>query len=150
QQAAMVVGLDIAGIDFITSDIAKSVRQTNGAIVEVNAGPGFRMHTNPTEGHPRHVGRAVIDMLFPAGAKSRIPIVAVTGTNGKTTTVRMISHIMKTAGRRVGMTTTDGIYIDGTQILAGDMSGPTSARMVLKNPTVNYAVLETARGGILR
>jgi cyanophycin synthetase len=150
QQAAMVVGLDIAGIDFITSDISKSVRQTNGAIVEVNAGPGFRMHTNPTEGHPRHVGRAVVDMLFPPGAQSRIPIVAVTGTNGKTTTVRMIAHIMKTAGKRVGMTTTDGIYIDGTQILAGDMSGPTSARMVLKNPTVDYAVLETARGGILR
>jgi cyanophycin synthetase len=150
RQAAMVVGLDIAGIDFITSDIAESVRQSGGAIVEVNAGPGFRMHTNPTEGHPRHVGRAVVDMLFPPGAKSRVPIVAVTGTNGKTTTVRMISHIMKTAGRRVGMTTTDGIYIDGTQILAGDMSGPTSAQMVLKNPTIDYAVLETARGGILR
>ncbi|HYP60640.1 MAG TPA: cyanophycin synthetase [Thermomicrobiales bacterium] len=150
RQAAMVVGLDIAGIDFITSDIAESVRQSGGAIVEVNAGPGFRMHTNPTEGHPRHVGRAVVDMLFPPGAQSRVPIVAVTGTNGKTTTVRMISHIMKTSGRRVGMTTTDGIYIDGTQILAGDMSGPTSAQMVLKNPTIDYAVLETARGGILR
>jgi cyanophycin synthetase len=150
RQAAMVVGLDIAGIDFITTDIAQSVRQTNGAIVEVNAGPGFRMHTNPTEGHPRHVGRAVVDMLFPAGSKARIPLVAVTGTNGKTTTVRMIAHIMQTAGKRVGMTTTDGIYVDGTQIMAGDMSGPSSARMVLKNPTVNYAVLETARGGILR
>ncbi len=150
RQAAMVVGLDIAGIDFIVPDISKSIRQSGGAIVEVNAGPGFRMHTNPTEGHPRHVGRAVVDMLFAPGSKSRVPIVAVTGTNGKTTTVRMISHIMKTAGRRVGMTTTDGIYIDGTQILAGDMSGPTSAKMVLKNPTINYAVLETARGGILR
>lgn len=150
RQAAMVVGLDIAGIDFIVPDISKSIRQSGGAIVEVNAGPGFRMHTNPTEGHPRHVGRAVIDMLFTPGSKSRVPIVAVTGTNGKTTTVRMISHIMKTAGRRVGMTTTDGIYIDGTQIMAGDMSGPTSAKMVLKNPTINYAVLETARGGILR
>jgi len=150
RQAAMVVGLDIAGIDFIVPDISRSIRQSGGAIVEVNAGPGFRMHTNPTEGHPRHVGRAVIDMLFPSGSKSRVPIVAVTGTNGKTTTVRMISHIMKTAGRRVGMTTTDGIYIDGTQIMAGDMSGPTSAKMVLKNPTINYAVLETARGGILR
>ena len=150
RQAAMVVGLDIAGIDFVVPDISKSIRQSGGAIVEVNAGPGFRMHTNPTEGHPRHVGRAVIDMLFTPGSKSRVPIVAVTGTNGKTTTVRMISHIMKTAGRRVGMTTTDGIYIDGTQIMAGDMSGPTSAKMVLKNPTINYAVLETARGGILR
>ena len=150
RQAAMVVGLDIAGIDFIAVDIAESVRGGGGAIVEVNAGPGFRMHTNPTEGHPRHVGRAVVDMLFTPGSQSRVPIVAVTGTNGKTTTVRMISHIMKTAGKRVGMTTTDGIYIDGTQILAGDMSGPTSAQMVLKNPTIDYAVLETARGGILR
>ncbi len=150
RQAAMVVGLDIAGIDFITTDIAQSVRQTKGAIVEVNAGPGFRMHTHPTEGHPRHVGRAVMDMLFPPGSPARVPIVAVTGTNGKTTTVRMIAHIMGIAGKRTGMTTTDGIYIDGTQIMAGDMSGPTSAQMVLKNPTINYAVLETARGGILR
>ena len=108
------------------------------------------MHTHPTEGHPRHVGRAVIDMLFPPGRPSRVPIVAVTGTNGKTTTSRMIAHIMKTAGRKVGMTTTDGIYVDGTQIAAGDMSGPTSAQMVLKNPAIDFAVLETARGGILR
>ena len=150
RQAAMVVGLDIAGIDFITTDIAESVRSTRGAICEVNAGPGFRMHTNPTEGHPRHVGRAVVDMLFPRGKPSRIPIVAVTGTNGKTTTSRMIAHIMKAAGYRTGLTTTDGIYIDGTQILSGDMSGPGSARMVLKNPAIDYAVLETARGGILR
>jgi cyanophycin synthetase len=150
RQAAMVVGLDIAGIDFITTDIAESVRQTGGAICEVNAGPGFRMHTNPTEGHPRHVGRAVVDMLFERGKPSRVPIVAVTGTNGKTTTSRMIAHIMKSAGYKVGLTTTDGIYIDGTQILSGDMSGPGSARMVLKNPAIDYAVLETARGGILR
>jgi cyanophycin synthetase len=108
------------------------------------------MHTNPTEGHPRHVGRAVVDMLFERGKPSRVPIVAVTGTNGKTTTSRMIAHIMKTAGYKVGLTTTDGIYIDGTQILSGDMSGPGSARMVLKNPAIDYAVLETARGGILR
>jgi cyanophycin synthetase len=148
--AAMTVGLDVAGIDFITPDIAKSVREVRGGIVEVNAGPGFRMHTHPTEGHPRHVGRAVVDMLYPPGSPSRVPIVAVTGTNGKTTTVRMIAHIMKQAGKLVGMTTTDGIYIDGTQIASGDMSGPTSAQMVLKNPTVTYAVLESARGGILR
>ncbi len=148
--AAMTVGLDVAGIDFVIPDIAKSVREVRGGIVEVNAGPGFRMHTHPTEGHPRHVGRAVVDMLFPPGSPSRVPIVAVTGTNGKTTTVRMIAHIMKQAGKLVGMTTTDGIYIDGTQIASGDMSGPTSAQMVLKNPTVSYAVLETARGGILR
>lgn len=150
RQAAMVVGLDVAGIDFITPDISRSVREQRGAIVEVNAGPGFRMHTHPTEGHPRHVGRAVIEMLFPSGRPSRVPIVAVTGTNGKTTTSRMIAHIMKTAGRKVGMTTTDGIYVDGTQIAAGDMSGPTSAQMVLKNPAIDFAVLETARGGILR
>ena len=150
RQAAMVVGLDVAGIDFITADIARSVREQRGAIVEVNAGPGFRMHTHPTEGHPRHVGRAVIDMLFPPGSPSRVPIVAVTGTNGKTTTSRMIAHIMKTAGKKVGMTTTDGIYVDATQIAAGDMSGPASAQMVLKNPAIDYAVLETARGGILR
>lgn len=150
RQAAMVVGLDIAGIDFITEDIAESARQSGGAIVEVNAGPGFRMHTHPTEGHPRHVGRAVVDMLFPRSEPFRVPIVAITGTNGKTTTSRMIAHIMKTAGYRAGLTTTDGIYIDGTQIMAGDMSGPGSARMVLKNPTIDFAVLETARGGILR
>lgn len=150
RQAAMVVGLDVAGIDFVTEDISRSVRQSNGAIVEINAGPGFRMHTHPTEGHPRHVGRAVVDMLFPVGAPSRVPIVAVTGTNGKTTTCRMIAHIMKTSGKIVGLTTTDGIYIDETQIMAGDTSGPSSAQMVLKNPAINYAVLETARGGVLR
>ena len=150
RQAAMVVGLDIAGIDFICEDIAESAREQHAAIVEVNAGPGFRMHTNPTEGHPRHVGRAVVDMIFPRGTDTRVPIVAVTGTNGKTTTSRMIAHIMNVSGKTVGLTTTDGIYIDGTQILKGDMSGPTSARMVLKNPTIDYAVLETARGGILR
>ncbi|HEV2072522.1 MAG TPA: cyanophycin synthetase [Thermomicrobiales bacterium] len=150
RQAAMVVGLDIAGIDLITQDISRSVREYGGGICEVNAGPGFRMHTHPTEGHPRHVGRAVVDMMFPQGEPTRVPIVAVTGTNGKTTTSRMIAHIMKTSGKTVGLTTTDGINIDGTQIMAGDMSGPTSARMVLKNPTIDYAVLETARGGILR
>ncbi|HEV2527782.1 MAG TPA: cyanophycin synthetase [Thermomicrobiales bacterium] len=150
RQAAMVVGLDIAGIDFIAPDISQSVRQMGGAICEVNAGPGFRMHTHPTEGHPRLVGRAVVDMMFPTGSPSRIPIVAVTGTNGKTTTSRMIAHIMKTSGRKVGLTSTDGIYIDGTQIMSGDMSGPQSAQMVLKNPAVDFAVLETARGGILR
>ncbi len=150
RQAAMVVGLDIAGIDFLTEDIAESARERGGGIVEVNAGPGFRMHTNPTEGHPRHVGRAVVDMMFPRNEDTRVPIIAVTGTNGKTTTSRMIAHIMKVSGRTVGLTTTDGIYIDGMQILSGDMSGPMSARMVLKNPTVDYAVLETARGGILR
>ena len=150
RQAAMIVGLDVAGIDLISPDVARSVRETGGGIVEVNAGPGFRMHTHPTEGHPRHVGRAVVDMLFPPGSPSRVPIVAVTGTNGKTTTTRMIAAIMAAAGHRVGTTSSDGISIDGTQIAAGDMAGPVSAQMVLKNPVVDFAVLETARGGILR
>lgn len=150
EQAARVIGLDIAGIDMLVRDISKPIKDQNGAICEVNAGPGFRMHTNPTEGHPRDVARPVVERLFPPGAESRVPIIAVTGSNGKTTTTRMISHILKMAGKRVGMTTTDGIYIDGTQILKGDMSGPLSARMVLQNPTVEVAILESARGGILR
>ncbi|MDQ3547330.1 MAG: cyanophycin synthetase, partial [Chloroflexota bacterium] len=150
EQAAQVIGLDVAGIDFIVDDITIPVKDQGGAICEVNAGPGFRMHTHPTEGAPRDVARPVLDLLFPRGTPSRIPIVAVTGTNGKTTTSRMISTILKMAGKRVGMTTTDGVYIDGTQILKGDMSGPHSAQMVLQNPTVEHAVLETARGGILR
>jgi cyanophycin synthetase len=150
RQAAMIIGLDVAGVDMIAPDIALSVRETGGGIVEVNAGPGLRMHTHPTEGHPRRVGRAIVDMLFPNGGSARIPIVAVTGTNGKTTTTRMIAHIMRAAGQHVGMTTTDGVYIDETQIAAGDMAGPTSAQMVLKNPAVDFAVLETARGGIVR
>jgi cyanophycin synthetase len=149
-QAAMIIGLDVAGVDMIAPDIARSVRETGGGIVEVNAGPGFRMHTHPTEGHPRRVGRAVVDMLFPNGGSARIPIVSVTGTNGKTTTTRMIAHIMRAAGHHVGMTTTDGVCIDETQIAAGDMAGPTSAQMVLKNPAVDFAVVETARGGIVR
>ena len=150
EQAAQVIGLDVAGIDMIVEDITLPVKDQRGAICEVNAGPGFRMHTHPTEGHPRDVARPVIDILFPPGTPARIPIIAVTGTNGKTTTSRMIGHILKMTGKRVGLTTTDGIYIDGTQIAAGDMSGPHSAQMVLQNPTVEYAVLETARGGIMR
>ncbi len=150
ETAAQIVGLDVAGIDFICPDIATPVRETGGAIVEVNAAPGFRMHTHPTEGEPQYVARPVIDSLFPAGSSARIPIVAVTGTNGKTTTVRMIAHILKLMGRRVGMTSTDGIVIDGRLIKKGDMSGPKSALMVLQNPTVDTAVFEVARGGILR
>ncbi|HEY3071316.1 MAG TPA: cyanophycin synthetase [Candidatus Limnocylindrales bacterium] len=150
ETAAQVVGLDVAGIDFICPDIATPVRETGGAIVEVNAAPGFRMHTHPTEGEPQYVARPVIDLLFPPGTTTRLPIIAVTGTNGKTTTVRMISHILKLMGRRVGMTSTDGIVIDGRLIKKGDMSGPKSAQMVLQNPTVDTVVFEVARGGILR
>jgi cyanophycin synthetase len=150
ETAARMVGLDIAGIDFICPDIATPVRETGGGIVEVNAAPGFRMHTHPTEGEPQYVARPVVDLLFPPGTAARIPILAVTGTNGKTTTVRMIAHIMKLMGRRVGMTSTDGIVIDGRLMKKGDMSGPKSAQMVLQNPTVDTAVFEVARGGILR
>jgi len=140
EEAARVVGLDVAGIDFLTPDISQPVRETGGAIVEVNAAPGFRMHTNPTEGEPQYVAKAVIDMLFPQGTPARIPIIAVTGSNGKTTTARMIAHIMKGLGHKVGMTTTDGIYIDGRLVKQADASGPRSARMVLQNPRVDFAV----------
>jgi cyanophycin synthetase len=150
EEAARVVGLDVAGIDFLAPDIAKPVRETGGAIIEVNASPGFRMHTHPTEGDPQFAARPVIDLLFPSGRPSRIPIVAVTGSNGKTTTVRMISHIMKGKGHKVGMTSTDGIYIDERLTQQVDASGPRSALKVLQNPRVDLAVFEVARGGILR
>jgi cyanophycin synthetase len=148
--AARVVGLDIAGIDLICPDVSIPVRETGGGIVEVNAAPGFRMHTHPTEGESQYVAKPVIDMLFPPGADARIPIVAVTGSNGKTTTARMISHVMKGMGRKVGLTSTDGIYVDGRIVRKSDASGPKSASMVLQNPTVDFAVFEVARGGILR
>jgi cyanophycin synthetase len=150
EEAARVVGLDIAGIDFICPDITQPVRETGGAICEVNAAPGFRMHTHPTVGDPQFISKSVVDMLFPPGAPSRIPIVAVTGTNGKTTTARMIAHIFKGIGRKVGMTSTDGVVIDERLVIRADASGPKSARMVLQNPRVDFAVFEVARGGILR
>ena len=150
EEAARMVGLDIAGIDFICPDITEPVRETGGAICEVNAAPGFRMHTHPTIGEPQFISKPVVDMLFPPGAPSRIPIVAVTGTNGKTTTSRMISHIFKGMGRKVGMTSTDGVVIDERLVIRADASGPKSARMVLQNPRVDFAVFEVARGGILR
>ena len=150
EEAARVVGLDVAGIDFIATDISQPVRESGGAICEVNAAPGFRMHTHPTIGEPQYVAKPVIDLLFPPGSPSRVPIVAVTGTNGKTTTVRMIGHVLKGMGRKVGMTSTDGVVIDERLVIRADASGPRSARMVLQNPRVDLAVLEVARGGILR
>jgi cyanophycin synthetase len=148
--AARVVGLDIAGIDVLAVDIGRPLHEQAGAIVEVNAGPGLRMHLQPSEGKPRAVGEAIVDLLFPEGQNGRIPLVAVTGVNGKTTTTRLISHILSLTGRTVGMTCTDGIYIGGRRIDDGDCSGPQSARAVLLHPGVDAAVLETARGGILR
>jgi cyanophycin synthetase len=150
EEAARVVGLDVAGIDFISPDIAEPVRESGGAICEVNAAPGFRMHTHPTVGDAQFVAKPVVDSLFPPGSPSRIPIVAVTGTNGKTTTSRMIAHVFKGMGRKVGMTSTDGIVIDERLVIRADASGPKSARMVLQNPRVDFAVFEVARGGILR
>ncbi|MSP26443.1 MAG: cyanophycin synthetase [Myxococcales bacterium] len=149
-RAAKVIGLDVAGIDIVCPDISQSLREKGGVIVEVNAAPGFRMHVAPTVGRGRNVAAPVIDLLFPKGAASRIPTAAITGTNGKTTTCRMVAHILKMSGKRVGLTTTDGIYVDGERVLQGDMTGPWSARVVLTDPTLEAAVLETARGGILR
>ena len=150
EEAARLIGLDVAGIDFICPDITEPVRETGGAICEVNAAPGFRMHTHPTVGDPQFIAKPVVDSLFPPGAPSRVPIVAVTGTNGKTTTARMIAHIFKGLGRKVGMTSTDGVVIDERLVIRADASGPKSARMVLQNPRVDMAVFEVARGGILR
>ncbi|MBW4699157.1 MAG: cyanophycin synthetase [Aphanocapsa lilacina HA4352-LM1] len=144
------IGLDICGIDLICPDISQPINEVGGAVIEVNAAPGFRMHIAPSEGLPRNVAEPVVDMLFPPGAKTRIPIIAVTGTNGKTTTTRLIAHILRGVGVRVGFTTTDGVYIQNQMVMKGDMTGPFSAKLVLKDPTVEAAVMETARGGILR
>lgn len=149
-RAARAIGLDVAGIDFLTDDISKSYTTTGGAICEVNAAPGFRMHVSPSEGQPRDAAGPVLDMLFPPGSPSRIPITSITGTNGKSTTARMVAHIFKLAGHSVGLATTDGVYIDGHPTVSGDMTGPIAARMILRDPTVDVAVLETARGGLLR
>ena len=149
RQAAMVVGLDVAGIDLITPDIAQSALEEGGAINEVNQQPGLGVHLHPQEGTPRDVGMAIVDHLFPPSQPVRVPIVAVTGTNGKTTTTRLIAQIMTTAGHHVGMTTTDGISLAGMLIATGDSAGASAARNVLRNPAIDYAVLETARGSIL-
>lgn len=150
ERISKIIGLDICGIDVMTSDISIPLKETGGAVLEVNAGPGFRMHLAPTSGLPRNVAFPVIDMLFPPGASSRIPIIAVTGTNGKTTTTRLIAHMIKMKGYKVGYTTSDGIYIQNRLMDTGDCTGPVSAEFVLKDPTVEFAVLECARGGLLR
>ncbi len=150
ERAVRAIGLDVGGVDFLSTDITQSYRKIGGGICEVNAAPGFRMHVAPSEGTPRDVAGPVIDMLFPTGTPSRVPIAAVTGTNGKTTTCRMLAHITKMAGYTPGLTTTDGVYIDGQRTVQGDMTGPVSARMVLADPQIDIAVLETARGGLLR
>ncbi len=150
ERISKIIGLDICGIDIMAHDLTKPISESGGAVLEVNAGPGFRMHLQPTDGLPRNVGGHVVDMLFPPGSDSRIPIIAVTGTNGKTTTTRLIAHIAKMRGKKVGYTTTDGVYIQNRLLMTGDCTGPVSAEFVLKDPTVNFAVLECARGGILR
>ena len=150
ERAVRAIGLDVGGVDFLTTNIAESYKSIGGAICEVNAAPGFRMHIAPSEGTPRDAAGPVIDMLFPAGTPARVPIAAVTGTNGKTTTARMLAHIAKMGGYTPGLTTTDGVYIDGQRTVEGDMTGPVSARMVLSDPQIDLAVLETARGGLLR
>jgi cyanophycin synthetase len=150
ERAIMAVGLDVGGVDFLIDDITKSYKEIGGAIVEVNAAPGFRMHVAPSQGLPRDVSGRVMDMLFPAAQETRIPIAAITGTNGKTTTSRMLAHIMKASGKIVGLTSTDGVYVDGKLSVKGDMTGPKSAQIVLRDPSVDFAVMETARGGLVR
>jgi cyanophycin synthetase len=148
--AAKVIGLDICGVDVICQDISRPLQEQSGGVVEVNAAPGFRMHLDPSYGKGRPVGEAVVSTMFAEGDDGRIPLVAVSGTNGKTTTVRLVSHLLKARGQCVGMTCSDGIYVDARRIDDGDCSGPKSARAILLHPDVEAAVFETARGGILR
>ncbi|MBN8566280.1 MAG: cyanophycin synthetase [Flavobacteriales bacterium] len=150
ERISRVIGLDVCGIDIMAENLTQPLKENGGVILEVNAAPGFRMHLAPSEGLPRNVAAPVIDMLYPPGKPSRIPIIAVTGTNGKTTTTRLLAHIVKNNGFRVGFTTSDGIYIQNHMLEKGDTTGPISAEYILKDPTVEFAVLETARGGILR
>jgi len=148
--AAQMVGLHICGVDLVCESVLHPIEEQAGGIVEVNAAPGLRMHLAPSYGKPRAIGQAMVDLVFPPGSDGRIPVVAVTGTNGKTTTARLIAHLFSAQGLRVGMTNTDGVYVNGRQIESGDCSGPKSARNVLLHPEVDAAVFETARGGILR
>jgi cyanophycin synthetase len=150
ERIARIIGLDICGIDIMAPDLRSPITENGGAVLEVNAAPGFRMHIEPTVGLPRNVAEPVVDMLFPKGMDGRIPIIAITGTNGKTTTTRITAHIIRTAGKKVGYTTSDGIYIQNQLMMSGDTTGPVSAQFVLKDPSVEFAVLECARGGILR
>jgi cyanophycin synthetase len=150
EMAAGIVGLDIAGIDVLSPDISVPFRENGAVIIEVNAAPGLRMHTHPSEGTPRNAGAPIVDMLYPPGAQCTIPVIAITGTNGKTTTTRLTAHLFRQTGRTVGFTTTDGVYLQDRLVMEGDMTGPFSANIILSNPTVEVAVLETARGGILR
>jgi len=149
-RAAQIIGLDIAGVDITCPDISQPIEEGKGAVIEVNAAPGIRMHLHPSRGKPRNVAQHIIDMLFPSGSRHSIPIISVTGTNGKTTTVRMIAHILRTHGYTVGMTTTGGVFINHRCIMKGDTTGPASAKAVLTDKRVEVAVLETARGGIIR
>jgi cyanophycin synthetase len=150
ERISRVIGLDICGVDIMAENLTQPLKENGGVILEVNAAPGFRMHLAPSEGLPRNVAAPVIDMLYPPGKTCRIPIIAVTGTNGKTTTTRLLAHIVKNNGYKVGFTTSDGIYIQNHMMEKGDTTGPQSAEYVLRDPTVEFAVLETARGGILR
>ncbi|MES2837783.1 MAG: cyanophycin synthetase [Bacteroidota bacterium] len=150
ERISRVIGLDICGIDIMASNLSEPLETTGGVVLEVNAAPGFRMHLAPAKGLPRNVAAPVIDMLYPTGKSCRIPIIAITGTNGKTTTTRLISHIVKNNGFKVGFTTSDGIYVGNSMLTKGDTTGPVSAEFILKDPTVEFAILETARGGILR
>ena len=149
-RAATKIGLDVAGIDIVVEDISKPMDKQGGAVIEVNAAPGIRMHQHPSEGEPHDVGAAIIDSLFPPGTATNVPIVAITGTNGKTTTTLMVAHCLRQAGKTTGVTTTEGVYVDGKRIVKGDCTGYWSARTVLTDPTVDYAVLETARGGLFK
>lgn len=150
ERISRVIGLDICGIDIMAQNLSEPLETSGGVVLEVNAAPGFRMHLAPANGLPRNVAAPVIDMLYPPGKSCRIPIIAITGTNGKTTTTRLIAHIVKNNGYRVGYTTSDGIYVQNSMLSKGDTTGPLSAEFILKDPTVDFAVLETARGGILR